>query len=243
MCRKAKMIKWYFPIFQNAVFEGSKLREESELSYSLLSAPVQLNSLLSHPDTDEDGQRWCKKCKPLYYTHCTKRQCVRCCYEAVLLLPGIPCKKSIYLFCCGPFISLSLPSTASFISFPVASAPCLHGLLIPLLQDTQVDHLLHPRPRNQFFSPLFGHFPVSFFFSLISFPSFHSSHNETHRRLQKPVAAKEATVEASSDIPPLVAGGADEELSHSFRSYKKNQWRPLYQPEQEQNITHLLLLP
>lgn len=56
------------------------------------------------------------------------------------------------------------------------------------------------------------------------------------------MAAKEATPEATSDTAPLVAGEADEEQSHSFRSYKINE--DLYTSlSGEQNITHLLFLP
>lgn len=79
---------------------------------------------------------------------------------------------------------LSLLPTTSFISFPVASGPCLHVLPTSL---TRYSGKAPPTssPHNQFFSPLFGYLLVSFLFSLVSFPSCHSADNDTHQRLQQ----------------------------------------------------------
>lgn len=62
---------------------------------------------------------------------------------------------------------------------------------------------------------------MNFPFPLVSFPSCHFSGNGIHQGLQKTVVAKEAEVTPNST--PLVAAEAEEEQSHSFRSYKINQ--------------------
>lgn len=216
MCTKAKIIKWYFPSFQNKMFEGSREREHC---YSPFSVPVQLSSafLAWH------WQRWTEgvqKHKPLEHTCCTKGQCdmklfshsqVFCAQSnnnnnKKWMCFALGCSKTPQTFPKAPCSILTEPSL--FVSLFSCWSP------LPRHPDRAAD-CTSPHNLSCSWAP-----PRPSPFPLASSPS-PSAGNGIPQGLQNPEAAKEA--EVTPNPAPLGAGEAEEEQSLSFRSYKINQ--------------------